>query len=192
MRDMHDGLGASLLSSMAIVQSDPNAPEILVQSISDCMTELRSVIDSLEPIEEDVGALLGKLRHRIGPSLERNGTVVRWQVDELPRLQWLNAGHTLQLMRLLKEMFGNIIKHAQARHIDVVAQARNGQIVLEIKDDGVGFDPQSNAASMGRGLQNMRARAEALGATLELHTAHGEGVHWILALPLNPTKIDTT
>ena len=192
MRDMHDGLGASLLSSMAIVQSDPNAPEILVQSISDCMTELRSVIDSLEPIEEDVGALLGKLRHRIGPSLERNGTVVRWQVDELPRLQWLNASHTLQLMRLLKEMFGNIIKHAQARHIDVVAQARNGQLVLEIKDDGVGFDPQSNAASMGRGLQNMRTRSEALGATLELHTAHGEGVHWILALPLSPTKIDTT
>ena len=191
MRDMHDGLGASLLSSMAIVQSDPKPPEGLVQSLSDCMNELRSVIDSLEPGEEDVGTLLGKLRHRIGPSLELAGTEMHWQVEELPPLPWLNASRTLLLMRLLQEMFGNIIKHARARHVTVSAHAHNGQIVLQVQDDGVGFDASVTPPASGRGLGNMRNRAQALGATLELHTAPGQGVHWLLHLPLSNPNPET-
>ena len=184
MRDMHDGLGASLLSSMAIVQSDPTAPDSLVRSLGDCMNELRSVIDSLEPIEEDVGALLGKLRHRIGPSLEMAGTVMHWHVDELPPLHWLNASRTLQLMRLLQEMFGNIIKHARAHNVVVSARVGRDRISLEVQDDGVGFDMVSGLPATGRGLANMRNRAAALGATLELQTSPGAGVHWTLHLPL--------
>lgn len=185
MRDMHDGLGASLLSSMAIVQSDPKAPDSLVRSLSDCMNELRSVIDSLEPIEEDVGALLGKLRHRIGPSLEMAGTVMHWHVDELPPLHWLNASRTLQLMRLLQEMFGNIIKHAKAQNVVVSARADGGRIVLVIQDDGVGFDMVSGPPAEGRGLANMRNRATVLGATFEMQTSPGAGVRWTLHLPLS-------
>ncbi len=191
MRDMHDGLGASLLSSMAIVQSDPKAPEGLVQSLSDCMNELRSVIDSLEPGEEDVGTLLGKLRHRMGPSLELAGTTMHWQVEELPALPWLNASHTLLLMRLLQEMFGNIIKHARARHVTVSAHAHDGHIVLRVQDDGVGFDASATHPASGRGLGNMRNRAQALGAALTLHTAPGQGVHWLLYLPLSNPNPET-
>jgi signal transduction histidine kinase len=68
----------------------------------------------------------------------------------------------------------NTLKHAQASSVQVALRAEDGRLSLEISDDGRGFDPAENLHG-GMGLANMRERAAALGSTLEIVSAVGEG-----------------
>ena len=74
--------------------------------------------------------------------------------------------HVEQLIPVLREAITNVVKHADADEV-AVAVSRDGDLLqLEVRDDGVGFDPE--AGTSGRGLRNLRQRAEAAGGHLEV------------------------
>ena len=79
------------------------------------------------------------------------------------------------------DALGNIARHARARHAAVRFFRENGVVVLEISDDGVGFDYE--AAVSGHGLGNMRERAFAVGGTLRVESRPGHGARVRLELP---------
>lgn len=182
MRDMHDGLGSALLSSLALAQQRRLSPEAMAQLLGDCIDDLRLVIDSLEPMENDLATLVGTLRLRLGDRLEAAGLRLHWQVQDLHPLPWLDAPHALQVLRMVQEMFTNVLKHARAQHVHVTLCNVGQQVAVEVKDDGVGFD--MGRAGAGRGLANMRERARALGAQLDIRSAPGQGTSTRLMLPL--------
>ncbi|MEK7862661.1 MAG: ATP-binding protein, partial [Chloroflexota bacterium] len=80
------------------------------------------------------------------------------------------------------DAFGNIARHARARHASVRLSQTGDGVVLEISDDGVGFDLAQSAS--GHGLHNMRERAFAVGATCDVRSAPGTGTRVRLTLPL--------
>ena len=69
----------------------------------------------------------------------------------------------------------NSLKHALATHLVVRLYYRPDETVLEIEDDGAGFDSEEGMEAGGMGLRTMRERAQRLGASLELRTSPGEG-----------------
>ena len=86
------------------------------------------------------------------------------------------------MLRVLQEALTNVVKHAQASHVSVrLARVAEG-IRLDVEDDGRGFDART-PASHGRGLANMRARAERLDARLETCTQPG-ATRITLAVPV--------
>jgi len=91
-----------------------------------------------------------------------------------------------QLYRLTQEALGNVVKHAQASCVRVRFQLTHpgaGQLLLEISDDGIGFDP--SAARPGHmGLRTMAERAAALGGTLEVSSRPGSGTAVRVTVPL--------
>ncbi len=184
MRDMHDGLGSALLSSLALAQQRRLSPEAMARLLGDCIDDLRLVIDSLEPMENDLATLVGTLRLRLGDRLEAAGLRLHWQVQDLPPLPWLDAPHALQVLRMVQEMFTNVLKHAGAQQVHVSLCKLEDHVAVEVADDGVGFDPDRPAARAGRGLANMRERARALGAQLDIRSAPGRGTSTRLVLPL--------
>ena len=92
------------------------------------------------------------------------------------------------LYRITQEALNNIHKHAKARHAAVVFERRNGQVVLVIEDDGVGFDRIDAAGASGArgiGLLGMQERAAIIGGTLEIETSPGKGTTIFVQVPLS-------
>ena len=196
MREMHDGVGSSLMSALRLMtgpQSEPSGSVNVAQVLRECIDDLKISIDSLEPVDADLLALLAGLRFRMDQRLGEAGVVLHWHTSDLPALPWLDAQNALHVLRILQEVLTNIIKHSGATEITVTTaeavsplndQARGVTVCIE--DNGRPFTPPEHSEPGRRGLGNVRSRALALCA----HCAwqpHAAGTRFLLWLPLTPT-----
>ncbi|MBQ0944262.1 sensor histidine kinase [Ideonella sp. 4Y16] len=182
MRDMHDGLGSTLMSSLVLVEQGRLDAPAVADLLRECVDDLRLVIDSLEPIGHDLVTLLASLRHRLGRRLESAGLDMQWEVQDLPPLPWLAPPDALQVLRIVQEVLTNVLKHAQARRIRLATTLQDSTVQVLIEDDGVGFDTGRSAP--GRGLRHLSQRATRLGGGLLIDSAPGQGTRVALDLPL--------
>jgi signal transduction histidine kinase len=83
---------------------------------------------------------------------------------------------------VLQEQFTNILKHAQATRVTVSLRRVQQSLVLEVRDDGKGFDKRKKAK--GIGITNMATRVEAFQGTLQLKSAPGKGCKLTASFPL--------
>jgi len=185
MREMHDGMGSALMSTLVLVEQGRLDSAEVAQVLRESIDELKLTIDSLEPIGQDLLTLLATLRYRLGARLERAGLAIDWQVRDLPALAWLDSAAALQVLRILQEALTNVIKHAGASRIRIDTAVEGQEVVVRVSDDGSGFDADAAPAEGrgGRGLQNMRRRAAALGGRLALRSRAG-ATELSLHLPL--------
>ncbi|MFO1341283.1 MAG: sensor histidine kinase [Burkholderiaceae bacterium] len=184
MRDMHDGLGSTLMSTLVLAEQGKLEQDAVAAMLRECVDDLRLVIDSLEPIEHDLVTLLASLRHRLGRRLEAAGLAMRWEVEDLPPLPWLNPPDALQVLRIVQEVLTNVLKHAQARTVRIATSHDATQVRVLIEDDGIGFDPAVATPGGGRGLRHLVQRAARLGGRLSLQSHPGGGTRVELDLPL--------
>jgi len=205
MREMHDGVGSSLISALRLVEGEPAAPVDVAQVLRECIDDLKISIDSLDTVDADLLALLAGLRYRLGPRLEGAGLALQWQVSDLPPLPWLDTQSALHILRILQEVLTNIVKHANATEITITTVeapspsrspsqgpghiAHNGGVLVRVHDNGRPFSPSSaEPLSPGRrGLANVRSRAMALGAhcTWQPSPTGQPGTVFTLWLPLD-------
>jgi signal transduction histidine kinase len=92
----------------------------------------------------------------------------------------------LQLLRILQEGLDNVRRHSHASLVRVALRQADERILLELADNGVGFDPEGAAATYGSphlGLPAMKERATAMGGRLEVQAAPGAGTRLLLELP---------
>jgi signal transduction histidine kinase len=185
MRDMHDGLGSQLISSISLAERGALPANEFAELLRRCVDELRLVIDSLKPLADDLNIVLANFRYNFETRLAAAGLSLEWAVGDLPRHPGLTPDVILQVMRIVQEAFANVIKHAQAQRVRVTAHYDNAAEVirLHIADDGRGLDGRSQRA--GEGLANMRARAARMRAQLDVVSAAGKGTEIRLALPLH-------
>jgi signal transduction histidine kinase len=123
------------------------------------------------------------MREYIDRWKEQTGISTHVTIDtDLP----LNAGTELQLVRIIQESLANVRKHARATTATVDVRRRDGQLVVTISDDGVGFNPAARARSNFPqfGLPTMRERAATIGGNLEIDSAPGRGTTIRLSVPL--------
>jgi signal transduction histidine kinase len=182
MREMHDGLGSALMSSLVAVERGQMQPGDIAQVLRECVDDLKLAIDSLEPVGDDLLVLLATLRYRLEPRLQAAGITLSWQVESVPQLNWLNPGAALNILRMMQEILTNTLKHAHAHAISVATQRRSGQIVIVISDDGVGFDPNASIES-GRGLKNLQRRAADIGGEVRVESG-SNGTRIEILLPI--------
>ncbi|GAA3101523.1 GAF domain-containing sensor histidine kinase [Pseudonocardia yunnanensis] len=146
-----------------------------LDEVSAAMTGLRpSVLDDL-----GLAASLESLAHA-SPELDVDVQVC---ADELP--EHLETA----LYRIAQESLQNVVKHASAQNVEIRLKVSSGTVLLEVSDDGVGFDPASvpeseSPGSGGYGLSGMLQRAELLGGRLEVDSAPGRGSTLRVRVPL--------
>lgn len=184
MREIHDGIGSSLISAIAASENQGRTsdPEGVLKR---ALTDLRIAVDSLEPVQGDVATLLASLRYRVEPDFKKAGIAFDWQVDLVPELNWLDPANALQILRIFQEAFGNIAAHSGATKIVVrchpmTKDGRTG-IVIVVKDNGRGF--VVTGGPHGHGLRNMRRRAETIGADFDMVSEPGKGTTVSVWLP---------
>jgi signal transduction histidine kinase len=182
MADMHDGLGSALIGLLGSVQSGKPSLEEVERRLLDALQELRLAVDSLEPMDGDLGVVLGNVRHRMRAAIEHSGVKLHWQVGELPHVSYLTPQAILAVQRIILEALTNSLRHSRASTVTVSARAEDGWLRIQVADDGVGFRELGSPG--GRGLDNLRRRAAGLGGTLDIRSALGAGASVILRLPL--------
>lgn len=191
MRDIHDGVGSQLVGLLSLIGKGRSSRAALREHAHAALDELRMAVDAMQPVDGDLATVLATLRYRLQPRLAASGISVDWQVDEeLPTLDSLTPHRVLQIQRILLEAFTNVLRHAQATRVRVSAHQQPGLVrqpddespclVLEIADNGIGMP--GPAAAGGQGLANMRARAQAIGAQLDVTSAPGQGTCVRIAL----------
>lgn len=175
MRDMHDGMGSALMSSLVLVEQGRLDIPGVAAVLRECVDDLRLVIDSLEPIGHDLVTLLATLRYRLGKRLESAGLVLEWQVDDLPLLPWLDPTAALQVLRIVQEALTNVLKHARARTVRIEMRKEDDRVEVNVVDDGAGFDVDAmlERGEGGRGLRNLRKRAQQLGGDVSFSSQPG-------------------
>lgn len=191
-RELHDGLGAHLITALRGVERGSLGGSALAQTLQESIDELRLLMDSTDLGPSLLDALMA-WRHRWEPRLQALDLALEWSVDPaLDRLE-LGSETTLQLMRILQEAVTNALRHARGRRITVRAQATAGPstaLVLEVSDDGQGYTPPA-PGHPGRGLNNMHQRAQRLGGHLTVARVappdSGTCVRLTLPLPAHAT-----
>lgn len=183
MQDMHDGLGSSLTSALRVVEHGRMDEAEVAQVLKGCIDDLKLAIDSMEPVEADLLLLLATLRFRLGPRLESTGIALRWEVQDIPALDWLDPKNSLHILRILQEAFTNIIKHTNATEIRVATGADADGIMVTITDNGQGFAVERALKSGGKGLPNQMRRAQSIGAEVKWDS-DDSGTRLTLRLPI--------
>lgn len=175
--DLHDGLGGSLVRSMALVEQarQPLSNERVLSLMKVMRDDLRQVIDHGSSAGATVPATpvqwAAPLRHRSTRILDELGVASEWKIAP----QWQGQPNALQclgLTRLVEEALSNVIKHSQARHLWVeCVQPEPGTLRLSITDDGVGFDVEAvQHSGLSVGMRSMAARAARIGGRFEVES----------------------
>nr|WP_199234333.1 ATP-binding protein [Acidovorax sp. CF316] len=188
MQDMHDGLGSSLTSAIRSVQGGTLTDEQMARVLADCMDDLKLAIDSMEPVDADLLLLLATLRFRMGPRIESAGIALRWEVQDVPVLEWLDPSSALHILRIVQETVANILHHTRATQIRFSTDQVGEVVEVAVEDNGQGFDvDKAHAESAGRGLRNLQRRAQAIGGTVAWASGPA-GTRFTLWLPIKLPK----
>ncbi|MFZ2296070.1 MAG: ATP-binding protein [Polaromonas sp.] len=184
MQDMHDGMGSSLRTALLAVEKGRIDASMVAEVLKGCIDDLKLAIDSMEPVQADLLLLLATLRFRLGPRLESAGIALRWEIENVPALDWLDPRNALHILRILQEAFTNIIKHTHATEIRVATGVDNDCVVVMITDNGKGFSLAQGISKAGKGLGNQIRRAESIGAEIRWNS-NDAGTSLTLHLPIN-------
>ena len=192
MREMHDGLGGQLVSTISMLELGNSSSKEVTESLRRALDEMRIVLDSLDPRTSELTTSLGKLRSRVASLMERNGIQLRWQVEDIPGLDDFPPEHALHLLRIIQEGVTNCVRYAKAHEVRVSIRAvgvSHDRLSLEISDDGCGFDLSS--VHGGRGIRNIKSRAVALEGELRIESGDS-GTRIRLDIPLPPQQSTST
>ena len=98
----------------------------------------------------------------------------------------LTGDQAVQLANIAREALSNSLRHAKPQRVEIALRAEPGTVVMEISDDGTGFDPMAPRQS-GVGLNSMLARAREAGGTLDIHSSPREGTRIVVRIPADST-----
>lgn len=191
-RDLHDELGQTLTAlklnlAVAVDGIDELSAEhrrrleSTIDSVDDAVEKVREISANLRPpMLDDLGfeAAAEWLLSKWG---ERNGLDVEWR-SESTESGRLGGEQATALYRILQEGMTNVSRHSRASRVTVSYRETEERAVLEIRDNGVGFDPV--ARHHGSGLLGIRERVTMLGGELTVESALGKGVRIQVELPL--------
>ncbi len=166
--DMHDGLGGQLVSAISMLDYDEskNNTVTVSETLKSALTDLRMMIDAMDPVCDDLAMVLGSFRQTLEKTLRGTNTRLIWKVQDVPPTDEFDPHSTLQILRILQEAVTNAIKYAKASEITIsTGTGKDGKVYLTVADNGNGIP---HSATNGRGLQNMKRRAEIINAKLEI------------------------
>ena len=178
-RDLHDDLGAKLLSGL--YQKDVDQAK---QAIRQAIAEMRTIVNGLLGTGVELNVILQEFEYEVATRLQSCGIELNWQQNLADTPITLSYAQYRHYISMLREIISNIMKHANAQKVTIDISLLDSQLVSVICDDGAGFDGQTNQ-SEGNGLKNLRERATELSATLHFQSlpeAKGSRVELIFPL----------
>ena len=196
-RELHDKMGQYLTgliwglhSLTKICQPHPPSQTLLLrllQVTDELMREVHHLAWELRPALLDELGLNAALGNYLTQWSERTGIALDFHSCNLDQ-QLLSPDIETTVYRIVQEALTNILKHAEAKHVSVVAECQQNNVQVTVEDDGKGFDTEYllNKATMegGLGVVGMQERAAMVEGTLDIESTPGVGTAVFVRIPL--------
>ena len=191
--DLHDGIiqsiygvGLSLESAFHSVDEDPNDARRRVQhaiyGLNQAIRDRRSYILDLKPRQLGNDGLMSGIK-RLAAEYRANTFADIHITESETELNDLAQGHVLTLFHICQEALANSAKHSKAKKVQIAVWATDERVLMEVNDDGKGFEIESLNANIGHGLANMRTRARSIGGDVDISSAPNEGTTILAWVP---------
>jgi signal transduction histidine kinase len=191
--DLHDGiiqsiygLGLSLESAFHAFDRDPD----------DAKERMRRAMDGLNQVIRDIRSYILDLQPR---TLGSKGLIeglsrltTEFRANTLADVNFTGAdsdlngfpeSHAMVLFHICQEALANIAKHARAKNVQISLWTSEERVLMEISDDGNGFDMEKMNATLGHGLANMQTRARSVGGEVDISSVINEGSTILVWVP---------
>jgi PAS domain S-box-containing protein len=189
-RELHDRVGQNLTALK--INIDMLQPALASQGSEDVLTR---VADSAALLESTMDAIENVMSELRPPMLDDHGlaAALDWHARKFSRRTGIavvvHAGEPavpsapqvqIALFRIAQEALNNIAKHAGARHAEIALDQDNGDCVMSVRDDGIGFDDKPKT---GLGMVTMRERSQAVGGRFEVQALPQRGTRLTVRVP---------
>lgn len=190
-RELHDSVTQLLYGLVSLAEAgqarleagmpDTAKPTFnrIAKTARQALNEMRLFVYRLRPLELEQQGLVSAINERLAVVEGWSGVRVSLQADE--HLQ-LPLQVEAALYQIVQEALNNMLKHAHASRGTIHLHRREQGLVLEIADDGCGFDPR-DTGGRGLGLRHLSERARSVGGQLEIHSNPGEGTRVSVYIP---------
>lgn len=184
-RDIHDDIGSgltkiALLGNEAKRRMQESSAELsatldrIIGHSREVSAALSDIVWTVDPMRDNSEELVSHAQNLARRMLDHSAVAHEFHFRHEEPLFNVTPGTKHHIVMVMKEAINNALKYAEATRITVDLEAGEHHFVLQVKDDGKGFDPAA-LSTAGNGLRNMHARAEAIGATLTMDSAAGRG-----------------
>lgn len=183
MRDLHDSVSQKLYGLVTLTEAaqagleagSKVVPSQVLAKIGEnarqAVKEMRLFLYQMQPVDLEEGGLVSALHHRLGAVEGRADIQARFMPDEGISI---SKDKEIALYYIAQEALNNILKHARANSVLVKLRQTRKNVILEIIDNGDGFDPQY-VDQGGIGLQNMKSRTSQINGKLKIISKPGSG-----------------
>jgi len=197
-RELHDGLGPSLAaigSRMKVAQkqvrSDPSRVELELEEMANLLRghvqEIRRLIHGLRPPALDQLGLVGAVKQQVEQFSQETGVQALFNA---PSDMALDPLVEVTVLRVVQECLTNIRRHSQATHAEIEFYGMRTGLVLTVRDNGKGFDPElPQDSKKGLGILGMQERAELLGGSLAVQSSLGKGCRVVMHIPSKESQV---
>lgn len=193
-RDLHDTViqsiyaaGLGLESVRAQLSANPFGAQGRIDhcmaALNDTIRQVRRYIGDLEPDPNEDRQTFAQAVRALAATMQTLWPVeITVHLDQSVAMN-LTAAFEVHALQIVRESISNALRHGAATRIEVSLRAEPGRAVLEVRDNGNGFDPAQRTGG-GRGLVNLATRATEMRATLQIESGPGRGARVALHLPL--------
>jgi signal transduction histidine kinase len=193
--DLHDDIGSSLsqiavLSEVLRRKAGDDArltkPLLQIASVSrEAVDSMSDIVWAINPAKDHLQDLVKRMRRHASEVFPASHIEFHFDAPETAHDITLGADVRRQVFLIFKESVTNVIRHSHCDHAEVRLTVEGSQLVLEVIDNGKGFDPSRR--NDGNGLVSMRRRASSLGGMLEVISASGTTIR--LQVPYSSSRI---
>jgi len=193
-RDIHDTLAqhfTSIIMHLAAAKhSNFGAVQTQVQQAEEAaregLDEIHRIVWDMQPEQIEKASLIEAVEELAARWSAENSIQVNMNVTGTPRS--LTSSAETALLRILQEAMHNINKHAQAKKVNITFSYMEDLFIMDIADDGLGFQPSK--IKNGFGMKTMRDRAEELSGTLTIESDQGIGTAIAVSIPIMENNDD--
>jgi signal transduction histidine kinase len=198
--DLHDDIGSSL-SRIAVlseavrrkVNGDAGVTPLLAnmaEASREAIDSMGDIVWAVNPKKDQLQDLESRMRRLAGEMLAERGMKFDCSPSGEQESYTLNPDLKRNVFLIFKECLHNVVTHSDASEVDIRLDLADRFLLLEIRDNGKGFDPSQTFD--GQGLRNMKKRAAEVNGGLEIWSEPGEGTVMSLRAPLNRTRFFRT
>lgn len=191
--DLHDGIiqsiygvGLTLEGALHSIDEDSSDAkkriERSIESLNQAIRDLRAYILDLRPRQMGNDGLMSGLK-RLVTEFRANSLTEVVLTGLEKDLMDLAPSQSLALFHICQEALANAAKHAKAKKVEIALWSTEDRALMEIHDDGKGFDMETQTLNIGHGLANMQTRAQSAGGDVDVSSAPGEGTTILAWVP---------
>lgn len=190
-QELHDGIGPVLSTIKLFTETYLNSKDEefkkkissqLLSGINDALEQVSIISNNLSPhILTDFG-----LKVAINKFIDKLSEISLLNISFNYRLnERIKSEIEISIYRVVIEMINNTMKHAQAKHIELIIEEKYGEVIVAYSDDGIGFDfNKSKEERTGMGLFNIQNRIKSLNGEIEFYQNEQYGARYMIKIPL--------